>query len=95
MYVPHHEHHEVQDSSDEQEIKELSLSWHRPTLGGDCPHCGEWQDWQDENEKSGDGWHFSPMKSYSEKELGVGEGWETIFKCKDCKKECVVALIEW
>jgi hypothetical protein len=32
----------------EEELKLADASWHKPILGVECPHCGQWDDrWED------------------------------------------------
>ncbi len=74
--------------------KPISLSWHTPVLGGDCPHCGEWSDYQSQNEGD-DGWNFKPCESQDKEATGYGTKWAKIYTCPECKKEVEIETVEW
>lgn len=80
---------------EEEKIAPIVLDWHNPTLGGDCPYCGEWNDYFEQNRGDGDGWYFPPCEGKDEEEVGFGTPHAIIFKCPNCDKEVEVKSIEW
>lgn len=61
------------------EVKTSQANWHTPTLGVDCPHCGEWNDIYEQ--VVGHEYIFGALERYERKDC---EGVE--FKCEDCKE---------
>lgn len=69
-------------------IKKEHASWHQPTLGCDCPYCGEWEDYYKqwvEHE-----YPFDVCKSAEREELE-----DIIWICPKCKKGFEFERVEW
>ena len=71
-----------------KEIKKAWASWFEPTLGCDCPHCGEWNDyyhqWVDHD------YPTDMLQPATRSELE-----ELEFECPNCKKIFEFESIEW
>ena len=63
-------------------------SWHTPTLGIDCPKCGEWNDYYKQFKEME--YPFEICQSAERPELEDIE-----FECPECKTVFELERVEW
>lgn len=69
-------------------MKLAYASWHNPTLGCECPHCGQWQDlWKQFVE------HEFPFEVLQSAERNDLEDIE--FQCEKCNEVFELEYVEW
>ena len=71
-----------------RELPETIGGWHTPTLGIDCPHCGEWFDAFEQIYAEDEWWTIvTPLTGQTDLKVEL--------TCPDCKGDFIMTETEW